>query len=67
MSAKSRSRHFLQLPIARDDFIVALEKMDEFDCVLAITDKGRMFRVTRVARYKRPYKVHEIYRSSFHA
>jgi hypothetical protein len=60
MSAKSRSKKAIQLPLKRDDYIVFMEHRPELDAVVIGTRHERCFVMTRVKGYKRPYKVHEL-------
>ena len=62
MSAKSRSRQYLQLPIAPWDIIIGLHEAD--DVLVAQCLSGRIFLIERVARYKRKFKVREVPASS---
>lgn len=58
MSAKSRERKYIQLPIAQRDYIIGLQKADHG--LVAQCASGRLFWVERVARYKRRFKVREL-------
>lgn len=62
MSAKSRSRGYVEFPIGTDDYIIAIEEAEAGDDgrLIALTKKGRQFVVTKARRYKRPIKVREI-------
>lgn len=58
MSATSRSRAFIDIPLRRGDTIADLFTTD--DALWVRTLHGRTFRLTRVARYKRRFKCQEI-------
>lgn len=60
MSAKSRSRKYLQLALRRGDYIISMDELESH--VVVGTAQGRLFAMTRVSRYKRPYKVRELVR-----
>lgn len=62
MSAKSRSKRVIQLPLKRDDYIVFMQHNPAIDAVVIGTLHERCFVMTRVKGYKRPYKVHELHR-----
>ena len=59
MSAKSRARKYLQLPIAPSDRITGMFPVVD-DRVWVQCASGRQFEVVKVARYKRAFKVYEI-------
>ena len=58
MSAESRSRQYMQLPIAPWDFIIGLHEAD--DVLVAQCVSGRVFLIERAIRYKRKFKVREL-------
>lgn len=63
MSATSRARKYVQLPIKPDDYVVAMAEAEDgpYDGELVVTcASGRRFGVRRVARYKRKFKVREL-------
>lgn len=63
MSAKSRSRGYIELPLKPNDYIVDMYEAERgpHDGELVVTTKaGRVFLVRRVSRYKRPFKVREL-------
>lgn len=60
MSAKSRSKHRIDLPLKHGDYIIGMHPTTEHE-ILVTTQQGRHFVVRRVARYKRPFKVHEVH------
>jgi hypothetical protein len=67
MSAKSRARRWVQLPISQSDYVVAMLEAEDgpYDGELVVTcASGRRFGIRRVARYKRKYKVRELAQSA---
>jgi hypothetical protein len=63
MSAKTRTRGYVDLPLKPGDYIVAMSEAEsgENDGELIVTTKaGRTFAVRQVTRYKRPFKVREL-------